>query len=113
MAKHGIAPEEWRTLTLLSDTGKAESAYLAKMIGQPTDVFNSTVERMQSKGYVDSLPEGHIQLTEQGGEMATKLFEIAKAQEESLLSGLDQQQRNDLKASLKKIAGMGSEASTS
>ena len=112
MAKHGIAPEEWRTLTLLSDTGKAESAYLAKMIGQPTDVFNSTVERMQSKGYLDSLPEGHIQLTEQGREMTTRLFEIAKSQEESLLSGLNEQQRNELKASLKQIAGMDSEAST-
>lgn len=108
MAKHGIAPEEWRALTLLSDTGKAESTYLAQMIGQPTDVFKSTVERMQTKGYLNSLADGQVQLTQEGTDMATRLFEIAKSQEENLLSGLNDQQRNDLKMSLKKIAGMDS-----
>ncbi|MBL4672960.1 MAG: flavin reductase [Arenicella sp.] len=107
MAKHGIAPEEWRALTLLGDIGEAGSEYLARMIGQPSDVFKATIERMQNKGYVIPLAEGEIKLTEHGYAMAKRLFEIAKSQEEVMLADLSEPQRRDLKQGLKHVADAG------
>lgn len=104
MAKHGIAPEEWRALTLLADAGKAESSDLAKMIGQPVDVFKATAERMQSKGYINVLAEDQIKLTEEGRLMTNRLFEIAQSQEKVLLEGLNDQQIRELKDGLKNVA---------
>jgi len=107
MDKHGIAPEEWRALTLLGDTGTAESEYLAQMIGQPVDVFNATVERMQNKGFISASTNGQVQLTEQGHAMAKRLFQIAKAQEEVMLADLSEEQRGELKNGLKIVAEVG------
>jgi flavin reductase (DIM6/NTAB) family NADH-FMN oxidoreductase RutF/DNA-binding MarR family transcriptional regulator len=108
MEKHGIAPEEWRALTLLADTGEAESSDLAKMIGQPVDVFRATAERMQSKGYITVLSEGQVKLTEEGRVMTNRLFEIAQSQEKVLLEGLNDQQIRELKDGLKNVAQIDS-----
>jgi flavin reductase (DIM6/NTAB) family NADH-FMN oxidoreductase RutF/DNA-binding MarR family transcriptional regulator len=104
MEKHGIAPEEWRALTLLGDSGQAEPDYMAKMVAQPADVFTATIERMADKGFVSVDPDGQISLTTDGKTVAERLFEIAKEQEELMLSELNQQQRSDLKSGLKHIA---------
>ncbi len=106
MDKHGIAPEEWRTLTLLGDTGQAESEYLAQMVGQPIDVFDETIERMQRKDYINISQDGHVELTANGHTMAKCLFEIAKTQEEIMLADLSEQQRSELKQGLKHVAGL-------
>jgi len=104
MAKHGIAPEEWRALTLLGDSGEAEPGFMAKMVGQPIDVFSATMERMSEKGFVSVQSDGLVQLTAAGKDMAERLFDIAKAQEEVMLSELNDQHRADLKLGLKHIA---------
>lgn len=108
MDKHGIAPDEWRLLTLLGDTGQAESTYLAKMVGQPAEVFSATLERMQEKGCVTQHADGQVQLTDAGQLIAQRLFEIAKTQEDALLADLSEQQRSELKHSLKHVAQVGS-----
>lgn len=110
MAKHGIAPEEWRALTLLGDSGQAEKSYMAKVVGQPADEFDATMERMSSKGFVSVQENGKIQLTPEGQHMAERLFEIAKAQEELMLSDLTEQQRLDLKLGLKHISEIHAES---
>lgn len=107
MDKHGIAPEEWRALTLLGDTGTADSEYLAKTIGQPADVFKATFDRMQSKGFVSLAENDQVQLTDAGHDMAKRLFEIAKAQEEVMLADLNEEQRGELKNALKIVAKVG------
>lgn len=103
MEKHGVAPAEWRLLTLLGDSGNGESANLAEQIGQPKDIFESTVERMQERGHV-RIDSEQVSLTAEGIELAERLFKIAKAQEEVMLSDLSNQQRSDLKAGLQYVA---------
>lgn len=105
MDKHGIAPEEWRLLTLLGDAGEAEPESVAQSVGQPLIMLHETVERMVEKGFVNCLDNGKIGLTESGTEVAERLFEIAKSQEDLMLSGLSEQQRTDLKFALKHVAG--------
>ena len=77
---------------------------MAKMVGQPIDVFSATMERMSEKGFVSVQSDGLVQLTAAGKDMAERLFDIAKAQEEVMLSELNDQHRADLKLGLKHIA---------
>ena len=104
MEQHGIAPEEWRSLTLLGDTGQADAEFLAQMVGQPDNVFEATVERMRDKGFVTESDGGQVRLTESGHDMATRLFQIAKAQEDLMLADLSAEQREHLKDGLKHVA---------
>jgi flavin reductase (DIM6/NTAB) family NADH-FMN oxidoreductase RutF/DNA-binding MarR family transcriptional regulator len=106
MNKHGIAPEEWRSLTLLGDLGQANAEYMAKTVGQPVVAFNATIERMIEKGFVLVSAAGQIKLTLSGKRMAARLLEIAKGQEELMLSGLNEHQQSDLKAGLNHIAAI-------
>ena len=110
MAKHGVAPEEWRTLTLLADAGEAELVHLGKMIGQPEGVFKATAERMQDKGLIKIISEAQVQLTEEGRVMTNTLFSIAQSQEKVLLEGLDDQQIRALKDGLKNVAQIDADA---
>ena len=99
-----ITPEEWRLLTLLGDSGESDAGYLAKVVGQPIDMFMETFYRMQDRSYVKRNDEAKISLTASGEDMAKKLFEFAIAQETLILSELSNEQRVSLKDSLKHIA---------
>ena len=74
------------------------------MVGQPMVVFNATIEAMVIKGYVSTHSDGQIKLLAEGKVMAKRLFDIAKSQEEAMLTDLNEPQRVNLKRGLKHIA---------
>ncbi|MDB4512111.1 flavin reductase [Arenicella sp.] len=108
MRKHNIAPEEWRVLTLLGDSGTVDAATVAEIVGQPMNVFNDTIDRMQDKGFVIKNTDGQLSLTSDGKAMSENLFEIAKEQEQMMLDDLSAEQQASLRLGLQHIAKVNS-----
>ncbi len=99
-----ITPEEWRVLTLLGDASKVASGEeMAQMVGQPLDNFMATSQIMQEKGLLIETADGP-RLTEQGVQLASKVFELAKSHEGTMLQGLSDDERSNMKQGLKLVA---------
>lgn len=101
-ARFSISAEQWRVLTLLANVAEIEAQELARQVGQPIGELKATVDIMQSRGLA-ALVDDKVRLTEEGSDLAEQVFSAARAQEAEMVSALSEQQRLDLKSSLKQI----------
>ncbi|WP_339672625.1 flavin reductase [Dasania marina] len=106
MERYQVTPEEWRIFTLLESRGSSNLSDIADMLMQPMVILASVTEKMTDKGYLKAESTAVLTLTEKGLEMSQKLFALAKEHEKMTLTSLSDEQRTELKSSLKSICGI-------
>ncbi|WP_426357519.1 flavin reductase [Pseudocolwellia sp. HL-MZ19] len=100
-----VTPEQWRILTILSQSRVISDEALSAEVARPVNILSQTLQLLSEKGlvkYTDNL----VSLTAQGTAMQSKLFSIAKDHEKSLLSDLNDTQIAALKDALKAIVNV-------
>jgi len=102
-AEFGIAPEEWRIVTLLSSYGQMTITQASEMTQQPLEPFNDTALLLSNNGLIDIDAE-YVVLTSKGKTLAEKLFTAAKKHEQSMLESFNEQEITTLKKVLTHLA---------
>ena len=102
----GVAPEEWRVFTILSDGSAIAQDDLAQMVMQPENIFEVTVQWMVDNGHIHHDGEGRLKLTSAGLALSSELIAIAREDEASVLKVLSEDESVALKQSLK-VLGRG------
>ena len=99
----GVAPEEWRILTLLLDSGLMDAKSIAQAASQPMDDCHNTLARMQRDDYL--LVDGNklVRLTESGTALTKRLVATAKRHEAEVISALAKGRQEELKQDLRAI----------
>lgn len=99
-----VSPEEWRVLSMISGNDSAGVDQLAKLVMQPKDVFEATLQFMESRGHVShGNDSGTVSLTPKGKEISHKLYSFAAEHEAEILSDLSKEQAEVLKENLRTI----------
>ena len=101
----GVYPEEWRILTLLSDTQSLRVKDLAEMVMQPEAECQECVQRLVERDYLVIESDGVLRINSEGSSIAEKLFSQAKSHEQTVLGSLTDVQKEHLLPSLLGIIG--------
>lgn len=100
-----ITPEQWRVITVLSESQTMDFKSLSAEVVRPVEELARSIQLLNEKGLLN-LSEGTVSLTKSGRELQIKLFDIAKQHEESLLNKLTPEQSSSLKDALRTIASI-------
>ena len=103
MSECGVAPEEWRVLTLLADTNSINLSQLARLAMQPEEECADCVGGLVDRGFVVVDGEGIVSINSTGSDLASKLFAVAKAHEQTVLRSLDTDEQKHINASLARM----------
>lgn len=97
-----VTPEQWRILTILSESSSISIKSLSEEVMQPIAEATIIVEFLNEQNLI-KLIDYNVCLTAKGSVLQKKLFAIAKQHEASLLAKLTRAQITDLKDALKSI----------
>jgi len=100
-----ITPEQWRILTILTESSVVSDEALSEEVARPVNILMQSLQLLSEQGlvkYIDNL----VCLTPTGTAMQSKLFYIAKEHEKSILSKLNDTQVAALKSALKAIVNV-------
>lgn len=100
-----VTPEDWRILTLLSDSSSISLSHLAQLVMQPTEELEQSLELLSELNVI-KYSDDAVVLTAKGAALQAKLVTIAKQHEKNLLSKLSEEQISILKSGLKTISGI-------
>ncbi|MDO6564221.1 flavin reductase [Amphritea sp. 1_MG-2023] len=98
-----ISPEEWRILSRMHSCPIMKMSELTDLVMQPDVALRQTTDWMTEKGLVEYQGDDTLKLTNKGIDVATKLKDIATAEEAALLSTLPSEQAGQLKANIQKL----------
>lgn len=100
-----VTPEQWRILTMLSESSVISDEILSDEVVQPIEILTRTLQLLSERDLV-KYSDKQVSLTANGTLMQNKLFAIAKHHEESLLTKLTADDIVVLKGALKSIASI-------
>lgn len=97
-----ITPEQWRIMTILTESTMQNIDDLSELVMQPFEELRSSLDELKEKGFLHS-HDYKFGLTAQGVELQKSLFAIAKQHEATVLNQLSPAQIDTLKSGLKNI----------
>tara|TARA_R110001583_G_scaffold149004_1_gene300905 strand:+ start:13018 stop:13953 length:936 start_codon:yes stop_codon:yes gene_type:complete len=100
-----VTPEQWRVMTILSDTPIHTLQTLSVLAMQPLIDLSESIDTLIEKGAV-TMVGSKIGLTADGVLLQKYLLDIANEHEEYMLGKIDKQQTSVLKKALKSIIEM-------
>lgn len=105
MDNHGITPERWRIMTLLSDNVSQSFEKLSDLVMQPVEDLKVVLQTLHSNGWV-IIDEETVKLSSEGKARQVALKETAKQHEASFLKGLSSEEEEQLKSILRRLQGI-------
>tara|TARA_R110001583_G_scaffold9571_6_gene45278 strand:+ start:17255 stop:18178 length:924 start_codon:yes stop_codon:yes gene_type:complete len=100
-----VTPEQWRILTILSESSAISVKSVSEEVVQPIEELVRILELLSEKELVKYV-DNKVCLTAKGSVLQNRLFGIAKQHEESLLTKLTSAQAIVLKDALKSMVGI-------
>ncbi|GGF63329.1 flavin reductase [Alteromonas lipolytica] len=105
MEKHGITPERWRIMTLLS-AGQAQSfTELSELAMQPPEDLQVMLQTLSEQGWV-AVADDAVTLTSEGLVQQTALKQTAKQHESGFMNNLSAEEEQLLKTMLRRLQGL-------
>ncbi|GAB2708589.1 flavin reductase [Aliiglaciecola aliphaticivorans] len=102
-----VTPEQWRVVTILSNTPVHTLKTLSILAMQPLEDLSESVDTLKERGALTVIDDKLV-LTDAGMALQKSLLEVAAQHEEHMLSDLSSEQTNVLKTALKSIIEMES-----
>ncbi|BDU73453.1 MarR family winged helix-turn-helix transcriptional regulator [Mesoterricola silvestris] len=109
LAPHGLTPQQYQVLRVLSDSPGLCHGQLAGALGLDKPTATRMVQALARKGWVDVLPhpthgrKTRLELSEGGRAKVESLVGFRKAIREGLEAGLDGEERKAVRALLLKL----------
>ncbi|MDG6097453.1 flavin reductase [Alteromonas sp. ZYF713] len=105
MDKHGITPERWRIMTLLSGEVAQSFAELSDLAMQPVEDLQAMLTTLQEQGWI-AVEDDAVTLTAEGLAQQTALKQTAKQHESGFMNGLTAEEGQQLKNILRRLQGI-------
>jgi flavin reductase (DIM6/NTAB) family NADH-FMN oxidoreductase RutF/DNA-binding MarR family transcriptional regulator len=105
IADCNVTPEQWRILTILSESATINVKSISDEVVQPIEELVRILELLSEQELVKYV-DNKVCLTTKGSVLQNRLFGIAKQHEESLLTKLTSAQAIVLKDALKSMVGI-------
>lgn len=108
-APEGLTPTQFSTLMRLSEVGKISQNHLGRSAGMDTATAKGVVDRLKSKGLVESMPNqvdkrrSIISLTKEGILLVADLEKIGRLITQETLSPLTANEQRSFIAALNKV----------
>jgi DNA-binding MarR family transcriptional regulator len=105
----GYTVSEWRVLASLAGSEPINIGRLAQITTMKQPTVTRVLDRMQSRGLVERLPNDGdrrvtlVRITAAGTRLVTRLIPLARQHELRVLEPFGQQRAEDLKATLRKL----------
>ena len=103
--KHGITPERWRIMTLLSADTAQTFAQLSDLVMQPVDDLKVLLHTLNEKGWV-VIEEDAVKLSAEGLTQQAALKATAKQHEAGFMNCLTSEEELQLKNILRRLQGI-------
>ena len=105
----GFTVSEWRVLASLAGSEPINIGQLAQITTMKQPTVTRVLDRMQSRGLVERLPNDGdrrvtlVRITATGTRLVSKLIPLARQHEQRVLEPFGRQRSEDLKATLRKL----------